>query len=303
MKESSKSEWVMLLFSLPAKSASERVVVWRKLRRFGALPLPSSGHILPAQGQNEERFQWLAKEIRKARGEALVVMVDSIAGVTSEELRGMFMRARRSEYEALAKAVSKVTTKKNASGKELASLRRVLTEISERDFFGHPLKSRVEAQLARLSPSPASDEKVKTKRRGRLQGKAWVTRHRPGIDRVACAWLIRKFIDKDAKFVFAKEPKQYRNAIPFDMFSGDGYGHVGDRCSFETLVHEFKINDRKVNAIAQAVHDADLEDEKYGRSEAVGIDKILVGWAHQGLPDEELMSRGMELIEGLYQSL
>jgi hypothetical protein len=131
----------------------------------------------------------------------------------------------------------------------------------------------------------------------------WITRPRPGIDRVSSAWLIRRFIDPEARFVFGTEPSIYPDAIPFDMFCPEGFGHRGEDCTFETLYKQFAIRDSKVKRIAQIIHDADLGDDKFGRIEGQGLDRVLNGWAKQGLPDDELLQRGTELIEGLYESL
>lgn len=134
-------------------------------------------------------------------------------------------------------------------------------------------------------------------------GRTWITRPRPGIDRAASAWLIRRFIDPDARFIFDKDARQHANAIPFDMFQGGGFGHQGNNCTFETLVKSFAIRDRRVGLVAQAIHDADLADEHFGRDEALGVDRILEGWAALGISDEELLRRGMEMIEGLYNGI
>ena len=146
---------------------------------------------------------------------------------------------------------------------------------------------------------------IRTKRSKReFLNRTWVTRPRPGIDRVSSAWLIRRFIDPDARFAFAEEPGSPLEAIPFDIFHApNGFGHRGNDCTFETLVKEFGIREPKVTAIAQAIHDADLNDEKFGRPEGLGLDCVLIGWAQQGVADDELLRRGMELIEGLYQAI
>jgi hypothetical protein len=292
----------MLVFSLPLKSASERVGVWRKLRRFGALPMRSAGYILPKTAQNEERFQWLAAEIRKARGHASVIHVSNIDDHPPAELVRLFKEARRSEYEQLAKAIQKIG-RKSTSTKQISSLRRQLAEIAERDSFGSPLKSRIEMQLTRFDAPNLVTKKGTRVTQRRHTNRIWVTRKRPGIDRVSSAWLIRRFVDPNAKFVFADNPEAHPEAIPFDMFTKAGFGHRGSNCTFETLVEEFHVDDRRVISIAQAIHDADLADGKFGRVEAIGIDRILIGWAQEGISDEELLRRGMDLIEGLYHSV
>jgi len=134
------------------------------------------------------------------------------------------------------------------------------------------------------------------------KNRVWVTRPRPGVDRSASAWLIRRFIDSKARFGFASEEQVPKDSVPFDMFHESGFGHRGEDCTFETLQKEFKIRDRRVKVISEIIHDADLADEKFGRKEGYGIDEVLKGWARQGIPDQQLLDRGMQLIEGLYHS-
>ncbi len=133
-------------------------------------------------------------------------------------------------------------------------------------------------------------------------GRTWVTRPRPGIDRAGSAWLIRKFIDVKARFVFATLPARHSKALPFDMADAE-FSHHGDDCTFETLVKRFRIADKAVVQMAEMVHDADLEDGKYQRSECVGINCVLTGWAKSSMTDAELLRKGIECFEGLYQEL
>ncbi len=156
--------------------------------------------------------------------------------------------------------------------------------------------------LARASEPPGSGTAT-LQRRPEFQNRTWITSPRPGIDRVSSAWLIRQFIDPNAKFVFDINPSVNPDAVPFDMFNEGGFGHRGENCTFETLVAEFGIRDPKVKAISQVIHDADLGDERFGRLEGVGLDRVLIGWAQQGLADEEILQRGMDLIEGLYRGI
>jgi hypothetical protein len=296
--------WLVLVFSLPAKSASQRVDVWRRLRRYGAIALPGGGQILPASPANEERLQWLATDIRKHKGEASIICASALSDRPAPEIVKLFNSARASEYGSLAEDTRKLLGAETTSRADLPRLRRRLQEIVERDFFGCPARGRVEALISRLEPKPAMEKARKAKhRRADYVGRTWVTRPRPGIDRVASAWLIRRFVDPSARFTFSADPKAARDAIPFDMFTSDGFGHRGDACTFETIAKAFAITDRRVTRLAQAVHDADLEDEKFGRGEAIGIARVLAGWSEQGLSDDELLRRGMEMIEGIYQAL
>jgi hypothetical protein len=300
-----QSPWLLLMFSLPTKQASQRVEVWRKLKKYGALALRTSGYLLPNTPENQERFEWLATAIRKYKGEASVAHLHALDDLPSEKLIQLFNAARSQDYEKLIAELKKRAGKSKAEPGDISRFRRRLQEIAAIDFFNSPLRSRAEALLESADCSgdskaiPASARKL----RKEYVGRTWVTRPRPGIDRVSSAWLIRRFIDSNAKFVFASEREQQPDAVPFDMFHADGFGHRGEDCTFETLRKEFAIRDPKVEVIAEMIHDADLSDEKFGRTEAVGIDKVLIGWAQQGIADDELMRRGMEVMEGLYRAL
>src|SRR5215471_14888493 len=296
--------WIILMFNLPAKQASQRVEVWRKLKRYGALPLGSGGYVLPNTPQALEHFEWLAVAIRKSRGQASVLRVQSVDDCPDDELRRNFVDARTKDYEQLHSEIRKILKSAKRTAGALGRMRKRFSEISAIDFFNSPARSRLEAMLARTEegeqPPLSKSQRHAQRTRKEYLNRTWITRPRPGIDRVSSAWLITHFIDKNAKFVFNNDPAQHPKAVPFDMFHGGGFGHRGDDCTFETLCKEFQIHDPKVLTIAQIVHDADLEDEKFGRTEGTGLDRVLVGWAKQNVSDEELLGRGMQLIEGLY---
>jgi hypothetical protein len=298
--------WLLLVFSLPAKRASQRVEIWRKLRRYGMLPLRSSGYILPNSAINQERMEWLAAAIRTYKGQASVVQAQGFDDLPAERLKQRFLEARAHDYQKLlheAKKILAMSPSRRPAGR-LNRLRRRFLELQDIDFFGSPLRARLESLLNRIDQVEAAKPARGRKRKaGEYVNRMWITRPRPGIDRVSSAWLIRRLIDPKAKFVFGTEPAAQADAIPFDMFWPQGFGHRGEDCTFETLCKQFSIRDSRVRRIAEIIHDADLGDEKFARPEGQGLDRVLNGWAKQELPDDELLQRGMELIEGLYESL
>lgn len=301
-----QSAWLLLTFTLPAKRASKRVEVWRKLQRYGTVPLGNSGYLLPSGSSNEERFQWLATAIRKHGGDASVVRVESIDNMTPAQLRTRFCEARDREYQEIIREVQRLLAL--PSGKtegRLGRLRVRFQEIVEVDFFGSPMQGRVRELLERANlPRKAKPTSPRAKINPKdYKGRLWVTRPRPGVDRCASAWLIRKFIDAKAHFAFAPEEKAPASAVPFDMFHGEGFSHLGDDCTFETLAKAFRLGDKRIAVMGEIVHDADLFDEKFGRKEGFGIDEVMKGWARQDVSDSELLERGMQLAEGLYESL
>lgn len=287
---------------LPSRRASDRVTVWRKLQRYGALTLPSSGYVLPNNAVNRERLEWLATSIRNLKGHASVAQVWAFDNLPSGELEKLFTQARIEEYEELYVELKKLAKSREGRG-VMPRVKRRLQQIIEIDFFGAPARAKVEELMSRIETGTASGQTRVKHNPKDYAGRVWITRPRPGIDRVSSAWLIRRFIDAGAKFIFDRNPLQHPHAIPFDMFQPGGFGHVGDDCTFETLVKSFGIGDSRLKLLAQAVHDADLADERFGRDEAIGIDRVLDGWSRQGLSDEELLRRGMEMIDGLYNGI
>jgi hypothetical protein len=303
--ERSTAPWLLLVFSLPARSASQRVEIWRKLQRYGTLAMRSSGYVLPNTATNQERMEWLATAIRTYKGQASVVQVKRFDDLPDERLKKLFMDARSRDYEALASELKRVLAQSRAvqPARRLNRLRRRFQEIAAIDFFDSPSRSRTESLLARAD-EPHKEEGESRKRRSKeCVDRSWITRPRPGIDRVSSAWLIKRVIDPKARFVFGDDPSASPEAIPFDMFVDAGFGHRGEDCTFETLCKEFAIREKGIKRVAQIIHDADLGDEKFGRTEGHGLDQVLSGWARQGVGDDELLRRGMELIEGLYHSL
>jgi hypothetical protein len=305
-EDTGKPGWLLLVFSLSAKRKSERVEIWRKLKRTGALPLGPPGYLLPNTAPNQEQFEWLAATIRGYKGQASVLRVQAIDDLPFNKLVQRFDEARSRDYEALLKDLSRMQKQKTLTGIRLSSIRRRFDEITAIDFFHCALRKRaeeliVQAVLGKKAPTPAA--RMRSARKAEFQNRTWVTRHRPGIDRASSAWLIKRFIDHAAKFAFADSAAELPNAIPFDMFEGAGFSHVGDHCTFETLCNDFKIRDPKVQVIAEMIHDADLRDNKFGRPEGIAIDTILTGWASEGIDDEVLLARGVQIFEGLFRSL
>lgn len=290
--------WLLLVFNLPSKEASARVEIWRKLKKMGALSLETSGYLLPNRLDTQEHFEWLAANVRKYGGEASVAQVAEF-DLPDRRLRQLFLEARNNDYRQIIEDATHPNKSQGAA--RLSSLRRRLQEVIAIDFFASPLRRKAEQILNQQEKAPARTKKVLTRKD--FRSRIWITRPRPGIDRCASAWLIRRFIDPKPRFIFGKNPDSAPGAIPFDMFGEKGFGHRGDNCTFETLCQEFSIHDARVNVMTQIIHDADLGDEKFGRTEGAGLDRVLNGWAKQKISDMELLRRGMELMEALYAAL
>src|SRR5215472_1667326 len=184
--EKEKSAWLLLVFTLPTAKASERVEVWRKLQKYGALALPASGYVLPNNSANQERLEWLATSIRGAKGQAAVAQVSSFDELRNEQIEHMFIEARTRDYQALEGELKKIRRplRRTAPEAGMARLKRRLQQIVEIDFFGCPIRARIEEAVRLLE----TDEGGEKRREGRKSpkdyiGRTWITRPHPGIDR------------------------------------------------------------------------------------------------------------------------
>jgi hypothetical protein len=305
ISDKTPGSWLFLLFNLPAKQSSDRVKVWRRLKKFGAIQLKTSTYVLPDQPVHYERFQWLAKEIVDTGGEATLVRVKDIEGMPHAAIVALFNEARARDYDELFEPLNlliKDGKARKQSPNQLQKLRQRFQEIRDIDYFQSSRGEDLQRLLQKAEALEAPKKKPETIMRLRAEdyrGKSWITRPRPEIDRVGSAWLIRKFIDPSAKFVFGNAPAEFPKAIPYDMFEVE-FSHHGDYCTFETLIQRFSIRDRAVLRLAELIHDADVEDDKFHRVEGFGIEQIFKGWAKQGLSDQEILAKGFECFEALY---
>src|SRR5262245_3065446 len=310
--------WLTLLTTLPPTPTRHRVGVWRKLQRMGAVRLRGSAWILPETPETTELFQWLVQEIETFRGQATLLRVDRIENIPEAQVTALFHRARGQEYEAVTKGCREVLAQVDryrashrgspaALRGKLDALKRELDRIEAIDYLkaAAGLRARTlwetTAQRLRLAERPRA---TGTHRRRALppRGTTWVTRPRPHIDRIASAWLIKRFCDPDATFAFADAADAARKGVPFDVLGAD-FGHQGEDCTFETLAKRYGIKDRRLRHIAEIVHEADLRDGKFTRSEAVGVDLAISGLVEAVADDHELLDRGMAMFDGLYRVL
>jgi hypothetical protein len=300
------SSWLLLLFSLPTKRKTERVAVWRRLKKMGAVQLKTSTYLLPDEPAQYEQFQWLAQQIRDYGGDSTLVRAQEIEGLTRDAVVSLFNTAREAQYADLKKALQNFISRHRkldaeSAAVELERLTKHFRELRQMDFFDSARGHEV-AMLLRRAEGPRHARKLQLLDTKQYRGKTWLTRPRPEIDRVGSAWLISKFIDPKAKFVFAPSAQSVPGAIPFDMLDAE-FSHHGNNCTFETLAKRFALADKAVARIAEMIHDADLDDAKFQRVECVGIDRVLKGWAKQGLADEEILRQGFECFDALYAFL
>ena len=311
--------WLTLLTTLPPTPTRHRVGVWRKLQRMGAVRLRGAGWILPENPETTELFQWLVQEIHSVRGEATLLRVDRVEPITDKDIVGLFHKARAVEYHAVIEGCREIlrhldryqTNHRRGIPKlrtKLDAMKRELDRVQGIDYLKAPAGERArsvwETTAKRLRAVETRPHALRGQRRGALppRGSTWVTRPRPHIDRIASAWLIKRFYDPEAKFEFADAADAARKGTPFDVLGAE-FGHHGDDCTFETLVKRFGIKDRRVKVIAEIVHEADLHDGKFTRNEAAGVDLAINGLVEAVPDDHDLLARGTALFDGLYAVL
>jgi len=308
----SQQQLLLLLVGVPPTPSSLRVRVWRRLRSLGAVPLKRSAYLLPDTPERYEDFQWLAQEIQRDGGDATLVRVQQIENVTPAEVLRLFHEPRDQDYKHLApryrKLLQSLDRKTAATSTrvhdELARLSKEHQRIRDIDFFDAPGGAevrRLEEAIAMRTrrPEAVRSEPVPVLDLTKLRGRRWVTRPRPHVDRVASAWLIKRFIDPAAEFVFAPPAEFPKDAIAFDA-PGVELSHHGEDCTFETLVKRARLRDRRLARLAEVVHEADLRDGKFPHEEARGIDVAIRALLAASPDDHQVLTQGMALFEGLY---
>ena len=320
MKEETRSDrpgsgaWLLLVHQLPPKPAYLRVKIWRRLQSIGAIALKNSVYALPRNEQTREDFQWLLRDIEQNGGEGLVCEAVLADGMRDDQVRALFDRARDADYGALAKDVRALTQairrKKNEEpSAQIAKLRQRFSEIDQIDFFGATGRMTVEGLFAELehcliarTGKAAGKKTPATINPLTLTGKVWVTRQGVHVDRIACAWLVRRFIDPKAhfKFVSGKEYVAGSGEVRFDMVNAE-FTHEGDKCSFEVLLERAGMADKALRAIAEIVHDIDLKDNKFARAETAGIAHVIAGICMTQSDDEVRITRGMAIFDDTYE--
>ena len=283
---------------------------WRRLQELGAIPIKQAIYALPDSPQSREDFEWLRVEIEGSGGEAVIFSADHLHAEAEAALVEEFRRTRQAAYTALAAELQRVRPKsgshpEHVRQRDLSRYRERFHAIERIDFFGSAGRDRVASLLTALESRRAgvdSQRRVAIEELEQYRGRLWVTRPRPGVDRMGSAWLIRRFIDPAAQFGFFTESKGApESSVPFDMY-GVGFGHEADRCTFETLISHFAISDNAVTRLGQIVHDLDLKDGKFASPEASTLGAAIDGLQLSCVDDHGLLDQGMILFEAMYRA-
>ena len=317
MTEASQPRWLLLIHQIPPDPSYLRVKVGRRLQALGAVPVKNSVYVLPRSEPALEDLQWVRREIVAGGGDASVCEARFVEGLSDERVEALFDAAREADYETLAREARRLqgalrparrrpaaTTERTSAS--LLRLRKRLGEVAAIDFFGAPGRGAVEGILAAVEGSlraGATDTRSPNAAPlGPVRGRIWVTRAGVHVDRIASAWLIRRFIDPEARFklVRGRDYSPQEAELRFDMFEAD-FTHEGEECTFEVLLRRFAISDAALRHLAEIVHDVDLKDSKFARPEAAGLDRLVAGIAMRHKDDEPRLAEGGLVFEALYE--
>ena len=275
-------------------------------------------HVLPESAHSREDFEWLRAEVGAMGGQAAIFSVPTMDEADERQVIAQFQAVSTAEFSQIRKEIKAMRTRgrsdssariSNETGLHaIRALQERFERAVRRDVFGAPGARDVEAVLKEMSADDRPAQKAHSSPGpSRLdpqhyKGRIWVTRPRPGVDRFSSAWLIRRFIDRDARFVFAASPDRYPDAVPFDMYHAGGFRHEGDMCTFEVLQERFDIRDIAVRRIGEIVHDIDLKEERYKSPHAPTVGHLVEGLRASTPDDARLLEQGISLFEALYLS-
>jgi hypothetical protein len=307
--------WLLMVHQLPSEPSSVRVRTWRQLQQLGAVSIKQAVYVLPDSPPARDAFLQVRADIANSGGQASVFASGSVDTGSDDALVEAFRGPRERDYAAMARDLERTLRQLAGSQRRsrarpadvdlrLQHVRQRLAEVERLDFFGASGRDQVVSLLHRLASSGGVESGKGEPRGAQLaeyRARLWVTRPRPGIDRIASAWLIRRFIDPAAHFDFVTDHRAApADALPFDMSEVD-FSHHGHHCTFETLCERFGILDRGVARIAAIVHDLDLKDGRFGSPETPTIGGLIQGLQRANSDDHLLLDRGMALFEALYR--
>jgi hypothetical protein len=316
-RRSTGGEWLFLIHQLPAGTSNGRVKTWRRLQALGAIWLRNAAYVLPNSAQAREDFMWLRAEIASLGGAATVLVGDAIDRTDRRSIVEAFTAARAADYASLLQQIGRAARQlgRLGSGSPRGRIDRRVTALALRlrtleaiDFLSAPggddarrALQALEERMGRARRAKAADQ-TQVVNFDSYRDRVWVTRRRPGVDRMSSAWLIRRFIDPAASFVFADADATIPEGhVAFDMFAGE-FTHVGQLCTFEVLKARFGLEGRPLDRLAAIVHDLDLKDDRHQLPETMTVGTLIDGIRKAHHDDGEALRAGMEMFEGLYRA-
>lgn len=295
------NDWLTLVSTLPARNTAVRMRLWRAIKTLGCAALRDGVYLLPLNAQTDEALRVLATEVRAAGGSAEVLRI--VADATQQaSFQRLFDRSE--DYGRLLAGIRAALN--NPDPKAAHALRREFNAIAATDHFPGDARRQVEAALAELTALASGEPRPGHGAICRLasadfQGRTWATRQNLWVDRMASAWLIRRFIDKKAKFLWLDNPKKCpKSALGFD-FDGATFTHVNDRVSFEVLAISFGLDtDPALARIAAIVHCLDVGGAPV--AEAAGIEAVLAGLRTAAPNDDKRLAEAARVFDSLYNN-
>lgn len=293
--------FLALFVTLPTRQSAGRMRVWRALRTLGCATLRDGAYLLPESAANAAALAGIAEEVKRVEGGAELFLLTGRDELQHARLAALFDRSE--DYARLLAAIGKA---KRGDAKALRALRRDFAALSAIDFFPGEARRQAEAALqAREAAATGEPGSVAGRIRRLAQtdfsGRTWATRKHLWVDRMASAWLIRRFIDRKAKFLWLDDPKRCpKKALGFD-FDGAAFTHIDGRVTFEVLAASFGLNgDPSIARIATIVHCLDVGGVPV--AEAAGIEAVLAGLRAGAADDDKLMKEAGRVFDGLYNN-
>ncbi len=299
--------WICLITSLPTENATVRMRAWRSLKTCGAAVLRDGVYLMPEHESYRDSLELIASDVRLGDGNALVLRIEE-----PDEANFVDMFNRSGDYIILIADITKarkylLSDKKIDILKQTRKLRKQLTAIADIDFFAGEAQRQAEASLRELeilaarevSPDePYSvDGLISPLSISQYKGRIWATRRRPWVDRLASAWLIRRFIDKDAQLLWLESPNDCpSDVIGFD-FDGATFSHINGSVTFEVLLASFGLETSALNRIGALVHYLDVGGIQ--PTEASGIESVLAGLREAITDDDQLLATASSVFDGL----
>jgi hypothetical protein len=295
------NDWLTLVSTLPARNTAARMRVWRAIKALGCATLRDGVYLLPLNTQTDGALRALASEVRTAGGNAEVLRIVADA---AQQVAFLALFDRSTDYGRLLAGIRAALN--NPDPKAAHALRREFNVIAATDHFPGDVRRQVEAALAELTAIASGEPRPGHGAISRLtstdfQGRTWATRQNIWVDRMASAWLIRRFIDKKAKFIWLDNPKKCpKSALGFD-FDGATFTHVDDRVSFEVLAISFGFDsDPALMRIAAIVHCLDVGGAPV--TEAAGIEAVLAGLRASASNDDKRLAEAARVFDSLYNN-
>ncbi|WP_044874504.1 chromate resistance protein ChrB domain-containing protein [Pseudomonas sp. LFM046] len=299
--------WLSLVIGLPTANATARMRAWRALKGCGAAVLRDGVYLLPNTPGCRDELAAIERDILSINGTAYLLPIEDPEGARFIPLfdRSQDYANLRAEIEACRNQLS--ADNALASTRQIRKLRKAFTQLADIDFFPGEARQQVDSALQDLETAisrtlsadePSSHEQsIAALRRSDYQGRLWATRKRPWVDRLASAWLIRRFIDRDARFLWLESPRDCpQDALGFD-FDGATFSHVGQRVTFETLLASFQLDEPALSKVATLVHYLDVGGIQ--PAEAAGIERVLAGLRESVTDDDQLLAAASAIFDSL----